>query len=475
MKSNTIAAIATPMTNSGIGIIRISGDQALDIIEKVFKPKKIDKKIKEVKTYTAHYGHVYDGETLLDECIVLVMKGPHSYTAEDVVEINCHGGVVVMKKVLEAVFKAGAAPAEPGEFTKRAFLNGRIDLSEAEAVMDLIQSKNEFAMSTSLKQLEGALGKKITEIRKQIIHSVAFIESALDDPEHYSVDGFSDELREQVEKIIKQGNLPGVLGEKHASGTEIIKELGEEHLKTGKPIIYTSADSVLQIAAHEEVFGLERLYELCKICYELVKPYHIARVIARPFVGTRAEDFVRTGNRHDYAVPAPADTLLDKLVAAGGSVYAVGKIADIFAHRGITKHYPASGLDKLFAAALQAVQEAPDNSLVFVNFVDFDSSFGHRRDVEGYGEGLEYFDDRLPELLRLLKQDDLLLVTADHGCDPTWSGSDHTREKIPVLFFGKNIVSKDLLPMRTFSDIGQTIAVHLGIERLANGKAAELR
>ena len=135
------------------------------------------------------------------------------------------------------------------------------------------------------------------------------------------------------------------MGEKHASGTEIIKELGEEHLKTGKPIIYTSADSVLQIAAHEEVFGLERLYELCKICYELVKPYHIARVIARPFVGTRAEDFVRTGNRHDYAVPAPADTLLDKLVAAGGSVYAVGKIADIFAHRGITKHYPASGLD----------------------------------------------------------------------------------------------------------------------------------
>ena len=206
MKSNTIAAIATPMTNSGIGIIRISGDEALDIIEKVFKPKKKDKKIKDVKTYTAHYGHVYDESTLLDECIVLVMKGPHSYTAEDVVEINCHGGVVVMKKVLEAVFKAGATPAEPGEFTKRAFLNGRIDLSEAEAVMDLIQSKNEFAMSTSLKQLEGALGKKITEIRKQIIHSVAFIESALDDPEHYSVDGFSDELKDQVEVIINQLN-----------------------------------------------------------------------------------------------------------------------------------------------------------------------------------------------------------------------------------------------------------------------------
>ena len=245
MKSNTIAAIATPMTNSGIGIIRISGDQALDIIEKVFKPKKIDKKIKEVKTYTAHYGHVYDGETLLDECIVLVMKGPHSYTAEDVVEINCHGGVVVMKKVLEAVFKAGATPAEPGEFTKRAFLNGRIDLSEAEAVMDLIQSKNEFAMSTSLKQLEGALGKKITEIRKQIIHSVAFIESALDDPEHYSVDGFSDELKDQVEVIINQ--LNEFL--ENADNGRILKE-GIQTVIVGKP--NAGKSSVLNVLLGEE-------------------------------------------------------------------------------------------------------------------------------------------------------------------------------------------------------------------------------
>ena len=245
MKSNTIAAIATPMTNSGIGIIRISGDEALDIIEKVFKPKKKDKKIKDVKTYTAHYGHVYDGSTLLDECIVLVMKGPHSYTAEDVVEINCHGGVVVMKKVLEAVFKAGATPAEPGEFTKRAFLNGRIDLSEAEAVMDLIQSKNEFAMSTSLKQLEGALGKKITEIRKQIIHSVAFIESALDDPEHYSVDGFSDELKDQVEVIINQ--LNEFL--ENADNGRILKE-GIQTVIVGKP--NAGKSSVLNVLLGEE-------------------------------------------------------------------------------------------------------------------------------------------------------------------------------------------------------------------------------
>ena len=245
MKSNTIAAIATPMTNSGIGIIRISGDEALDIIEKVFKPKKKDKKIKDVKTYTAHYGHVYDESTLLDECIVLVMKGPHSYTAEDVVEINCHGGVVVMKKVLEAVFKAGATPAEPGEFTKRAFLNGRIDLSEAEAVMDLIQSKNEFAMSTSLKQLEGVLGKKITEIRKQIIHSVAFIESALDDPEHYSVDGFSDELKDQVEEIINQ--LNEFL--ENADNGRILKE-GIQTVIVGKP--NAGKSSVLNVLLGEE-------------------------------------------------------------------------------------------------------------------------------------------------------------------------------------------------------------------------------
>ena len=194
MKSNTIAAIATPMTNSGIGIIRISGDEALDIIEKVFKPKKKDKKIKDVKTYTAHYGHVYDESTLLDECIVLVMKGPHSYTAEDVVEINCHGGVVVMKKVLEAVFKAGATPAEPGEFTKRAFLNGRIDLSQAEAVMDLINSKNDFALNSSIEQLKGGVSDAIKDIRKDIIYHIAFIESALDDPEHISLDGYDEEI-----------------------------------------------------------------------------------------------------------------------------------------------------------------------------------------------------------------------------------------------------------------------------------------
>lgn len=244
MKSNTIAAIATPMTNSGIGVIRISGDQAFDIIYKIFRPGK-QKNMKEVLSYTAHYGHVYDGDQLLDECIVLIMKGPHSYTAEDVAEIQCHGGVVVMKKILEAVFKAGAVPAEPGEFTKRAFLNGRIDLSKAEAVMDLIQSKNEFAMESSLKQLSGILGKKITDLRKQLIHSVAFIESALDDPEHYSVDGFSVELKHQTEQIIEE--LHHFL--ENADNGRILKE-GIQTVIVGKP--NAGKSSVLNVLLGEE-------------------------------------------------------------------------------------------------------------------------------------------------------------------------------------------------------------------------------
>ena len=278
--------------------------------------------------------------------------------------------------------------------------------------------------------------------------------------------------QELVAALIKEGNLPGVLGECHASGTEIIKELGEEHVATGKPIIYTSADSVLQIAAHEEAFGLERLYELCKLAYKLVQPYNIARVIARPFVGSCASDFSRTTNRHDYAVPAPEATLLDKMVAAGGSVYAVGKIADIFAHHGITKHYAAGGLDKLVDATIQAVKDAPDKSIVFTNFVDFDSSFGHRRDIQGYGEALEYFDSRLPEITSLLKEDDLLLITADHGNDPAWSGTDHTREKIPVLFSGADVKVAQLEPMDTFADIGCTIANYMGIEPTFTGTPA---
>ncbi len=276
---------------------------------------------------------------------------------------------------------------------------------------------------------------------------------------------FPDEL---LEKLIERGQLPGVLGNKHASGTEIIQELGEEHQKTGKPIVYTSADSVFQIAAHEESFGLARLKTLCQLARELVNDYHVGRVIARPFNGAPG-NYKRTGNREDYAVPAPEPTLLDRLIDEGGEVIAVGKVADIYAHRGISKTVKADGNMALFDAFLQETKKAPDKSLVFVNLVDFDMLYGHRRDVIGYAKALEEFDKRLPEFEKLMQPGDIAVITADHGCDPTQPGSDHTRENIPVLFFGPGVRPGSLGKRETFSDIGQTLAKHLGLKPLKCG------
>lgn len=274
---------------------------------------------------------------------------------------------------------------------------------------------------------------------------------------------------ELLEALIARGNLPGVLGNKHASGTEIIAELGELHQETGKPIVYTSADSVFQIAAHEESFGLERLYEICLIARELVNPYNIGRVIARPFSGVPGQ-YYRTGNRRDYSIPPPAPTLLDDLVAAGREVVTVGKVADIYAHRGISKTVKADGNMALWDAFLKEVKAAKDGSLVFVNLVDFDMVYGHRRNVSGYAKALEDLDARIPELESILQPDDLAIITADHGCDPTWKGSDHTREHIPVLAFGPEIKPKAIGKCDTFADIGQTIAHHLHILPLSYGK-----
>jgi phosphopentomutase len=271
-----------------------------------------------------------------------------------------------------------------------------------------------------------------------------------------------------IADFIKQGNLPGVLGEKHASGTEIIDELGEEHLLSGKPIVYTSADSVFQIAAHEESFGLERLYKLCEIARNLVDEYQIGRVIARPFIG-KVGSFKRTGNRRDYATLPPAPTLLDFLKKEGREVIAIGKIADIFAHQGPTQVIKADGNNALFDATLAAMQTAPAGSLVFSNFVDFDSSYGHRRDVIGYAHALEQFDARLPELEKLLQPDDLIVIAADHGCDPTFPGSDHTREHIPVLVYGPKVKSRFIGRRDSFADIGQSLAEHLDLAPLQNG------
>lgn len=271
-----------------------------------------------------------------------------------------------------------------------------------------------------------------------------------------------------VNALIEKGRLPGVLGEKHASGTSIIDELGEEHLRTGKPIIYTSADSVFQIAAHEERFGLDALYELCELARELVDPYQIGRVIARPFVGEPGA-FHRTGHRRDYSTKPPEPTLLDFLKAAGHEVIAVGKVADIYAHQGPTQEVKAHGNMALFDATLNALDTAPDGALIFTNFVDFDSSYGHRRDVLGYAAALEVFDARLPELEARLKPNDIVIVAADHGCDPTFPGSDHTREHIPVLAFGPSLQGRFIGRRDSFADIGQSIAEYLGLKALAHG------
>ena len=264
--------------------------------------------------------------------------------------------------------------------------------------------------------------------------------------------------QELLDALVERAGLPGYLGNCHASGTTIIAELGDEHVRTGKPIFYTSADSVFQIAAHEEAFGLDRLYELCDIARELVDEYRIGRVIARPFVGDGPDSYVRTGNRRDLTTPPHADTVLDKLVAAGGEVISVGKIADIYAHKGITTKIKATGNAALFDATLDALEGAGDRTIVFTNFVDFDMLYGHRRNVDGYAEALEYFDRRLPELLAAMQEDDVVFLCADHGCDPTWEGTDHTRERIPVLAYGKGIEPGALGKRETFADIGQTVA-----------------
>jgi phosphopentomutase len=273
-----------------------------------------------------------------------------------------------------------------------------------------------------------------------------------------------------LRELIERAELPGVLGNCHASGTTIIAELGEEHMRTGKPIVYTSADSVFQVACHEETFGLQRLYDVCDIARELVDEYNVGRVIARPFVGTDRGNFKRTGNRRDLTVPPPSDTVLDKLVNAGGEVIGIGKISDIYAHRGISHKVKATGNAALFDATLEAWESAPDRSIVFTNFVDFDMLYGHRRDIDGYAAALEDFDRRLPELTGMLRRaDDLLVLCADHGCDPSWPGSDHTREHIPVLACGGGLAAGPLGQRETFADIGQTLAEFFELEPMEHG------
>ena len=274
-----------------------------------------------------------------------------------------------------------------------------------------------------------------------------------------------------TDAIVERGELPGIIGNRHASGTEIIATFGEEHIGTGRPILYTSADSVIQIAAHETHFGLARLYALCEIVRKLVDPLNIGRVIARPFVGETAPTFERTANRRDYAVPPPEPTLLDRLSARGSKVIGIGKIGDIFAHRGLSEVRKGNRNDALFDKTLQAMEDAGDGDLVFANFVDFDTLFGHRRDVAGYAAALEAFDRRLPEAFARLRSGDLLMLTADHGCDPSWGGTDHTRERVPIIGIAQGLAGGSVGLRPSFADMGETVAEHLGLAPGSYGRS----
>ena len=284
---------------------------------------------------------------------------------------------------------------------------------------------------------------------------------------------FSDKTNsfpaELISELCQRTGVPGILGNCHASGTDILVKLGDEHVRTGMPICYTSADSVFQVAAHEEHFGLQKLLDFCLVARELLDKYNIGRVIARPFTGDSPANYARTGNRRDYSVLPPAPTVLDKLTSAGGEVISIGKIADIYAHQGISQSLKATGLEALVDTTLAQMQKQGDNSIVFTNLVDFDQNFGHRRDPIGYGEALEYFDRRLPELMAACDADTMLLLTADHGCDPTWQGTEHTREYIPVLVYKPGMQATDLGERQSFADIGQTLADYFGLDAMAYG------
>lgn len=278
--------------------------------------------------------------------------------------------------------------------------------------------------------------------------------------------------KELLDNILKRTNIKGYLGNCHSSGTEIINKLGIEHIKTGFPIFYTSADSVFQIAASEEHFGLKNLYKLCEIVREELAPYNIARVIARPFIGNNPDNFTRTKNRHDYSLEAPEKMLFDYCISQNGEVIAIGKIADIYAHRGITVTTLASGIPELCEVTIESMQTYnKPKTIIMTNLVDFDMLFGHRRDVTGYKNALEEFDGYLGKIINNLTNNDVLILTADHGCDPTFPGSDHTREHVPFLFYSKSILSKNLGIRSTYADIGQTIADYLKLEKLKIGKS----
>lgn len=274
-----------------------------------------------------------------------------------------------------------------------------------------------------------------------------------------------------IAEFLAETGLPGILGNCHASGTEIIERLGEEHVRTGRPILYTSVDSVLQIAAHEDAFGLQRLYDICTIMRRLTRPLNIGRVIARPFVGRGAADFQRTPHRKDWAITPPAPTLFNRLEAGGREIVSVGKIGDIFAHVATGREVKGAGNMANLDLALESFRALSDGGFVFANLVDFDSEAGHRRDVPLYAHLLEAFDARVPDIEAALHPGDVCIITADHGNDPTFRGTDHTREQVPVLAFGPGMGRGAIGARSSFADIAQSVLVHLGLPQGPVGKS----
>ncbi|QBR70729.1 phosphopentomutase [Beijerinckiaceae bacterium] len=268
---------------------------------------------------------------------------------------------------------------------------------------------------------------------------------------------------ELTEALIARAKLPGILGNCHAQGVEIIERLGAEHLSTGAPICYTSADSVFQIATHEKIFPLERFYEVCRIARGLCDSLNIGRVIARPFDGNPKEGFFRTPHRKDFGLLPPPGNLLERLATAGRAMVSIGKIGDIFGHRFTGIEIKRDGNMAHFDATLEALRGLADGGLIFTNFVDFDTDFGHRRDVAGYAHCLETFDARLPELFASMRPGDIAVISADHGNDPTWRGTDHTRENVPILCFSPTVESGTMGRRATLADVGASLAAHLGL------------
>lgn len=323
-----------------------------------------------------------------------------------------------------------------------------------------LKNSNEF-LGTVAKCNEQSKGKDTTTGHWEISGLI------LDNPFPTYPNGFPEDLIKEFEKRVGRktiGNYP-------ASGTEIIKELGKEHVETGNLIVYTSADSVFQIAAHEEVVPLDELYEICRIAREMLQGEHgVGRVIARPFIGTDG-NYTRTENRKDFSLVPPKDTLLDYVKSNNMEVYAIGKIEDIFVNKGITKSNHTHNNDEGIEATIEAIKEN-FKGLIFTNLVDFDMVYGHRNNVQGYADALKYFDDKLPEIIASLKDDDVLIITADHGCDPTTPSTDHSREYIPLVFYGNNIKKNNNLGiLDTYASIGKTILEMLKIENNIQGES----